>query len=415
MAHSPTVPINSDMTHPSSYPSHVDAACDQVNLVGNELRQRLRRDITAKVLLRRARDVVLLSGPTGVGKEMVVATCHEAARHALDRQGNLIEVNCANLQNGLFESELFGHRRGAFTGAERDYPGLVGQANGGTLVLDEIQSLEPQDQARLLRFLGEREYRSVGDDKVKSTDALIILSTNRDPIEMVREGTFRRDLLDRATAKLVVPSLYERRQDIGELAQAFALEAGRDLDLSEEEFYGLTRRARSDVETAVIRAEEVSVRRLREIIRDTVFLAAAEGLGEALESDAVLPVLERELEFRAEHRDAMDVREIEEEFDLAVSRALLMQLAERHQISKRALSGLIRAVHSLIDEMEDQPRTYRNVVDRTNRLSKVALWLVSGATTQAEFRRFFGELDHEMPTKSVAHQVFYEVFPKNES
>lgn len=403
------------MNHPSTYPTAVDAACDSVNIVGSDLRQLLRREITAKVLLRRARDVVLISGPTGVGKEMVAATCHQAANHALGRKGQLVEVNCANLTQGLFESELFGHRRGSFTGAERDYTGLVGKARGGTLVLDEIQALEPQDQARLLRFLGEREYRAVGDDAVKDTDALIVLSTNRDLTEMVRQGTFRRDVLDRASAKIAVPSLYERRRDIGELAQAFALEAGRDLGIAENEIYGLTRRARSDVETAVIRAEEVSVRRLREIIRDAVFLAAADGITDALESDRILPVLERELAFCAEHRDAQDIRELEEEFDLAVSRALMSQLADRHSISKRTLTGLVRAMHSLIDEMDDQPRSYRNVVDRTNRISKVALWLASGANTQAEFRRFFGRLDHEMPTKSVAHQVYYEVFPKSES
>ena len=404
------------MPHPLPSPiqlaAHVETACDAHGLVGGGLRQMLRREVTAKVLLRRARDIVLVSGPTGVGKEMVAASIHRAAADALGRDGNLIEVNCANLRGGLFESELFGHLRGAFTGADRDYAGLVGKANGGTLVLDEIQSLEPQDQARLLRFLGEREFRAVGDATVRRTNALIILSTNKNLAEMVQSGTFRRDVLDRAAAKIKVPTLWERRQDIGELAQQFAMEAAADLGANADDFYGLTRRARADVETAVVRAQEVSVRRLREIIRDAVFMAAANGLGEALESTDITDILGRELSFREEHRDAQDLVELEQEFDLAVSRALFADLAARHSISRRSLNALVRAIHGLIDEMDDRPRTYRNVVERTQRLSKVALWLVSRAETQADFRRFFGQLDSEMPTKSVAHQIYYDVFPK---
>ena len=390
--------------------SHVDAACDALCIVGTELRAHLSREIPAKILLRQAKDVVLLHGPTGVGKEKIAAACHEAARRAMGRSGDLIEVNCANLGRGLFESELFGYRRGAFTGADREYQGLVGRAQDGTLVLDEIQALELQDQARLLRFLGEREYRAVGDDRVRSSNALILLSTNRDLSAMVRDGTFRRDLLDRAPAKIQVPSLYERRHDIGELAQSFALEAARDL--SAERFYGLTRRARADIETAVLRAREVSVRRLREIIRDLVFQAAADTLPEAIESDLLAPVLTRELSFSPSDRDAQDREELLEDYDLLVGMARLQQIAGEHRVSSAALKTLCRAVQALIAEMADQPRSYRNIVERTNRLSKVALWLVSGAETQAEFRRYFGTLEADMPTKSVAHQIFYDVFPQ---
>lgn len=390
----------------------VGEACDHTGLIGQELRAHLRKEITAKVLLRQARDVVLISGPTGVGKEMVAATIHHAAQSALGRGGKLVEVNCANLGGGLFESELFGHRRGAYTGADRDYAGLVGQAQGGTLVLDEIQSLEPQDQARLLRFLGEREYRAVGDDKVRSTDALIVLSTNRNLREMVQCGTFRRDLLDRAAAKMHVPSLHERRRDIGELAQAFALEAAADIGAGDD-FMGLTRRARAHIETAVIRSSEVSVRRLRELIRDMVFMAAADGLGDALESEHVVGTLERELAFTEEHREAQDRQELEEDLELLVSQQILERLTRHHGVSTKALGQWVRAMHALINDMDDRPRTYRNVVERTQRLSKVALWLVSGAKSQAEFRRYFGELQGHMPTKSVAHQIFHDVFPKD--
>ncbi len=391
-------------------PQAVRQACDEVELVGSELRTHLEREISAKLLLRRGRDVVLLTGPTGSGKERVAAAMHAATRHALGRKGELIEVNCANLGRGLFEAELFGYRRGAFTGADHDHDGLVDRAAGGTLVLDEIQALSADDQARLLRFLGEREYRAVGDGRVRATDAVIVLSSNQDLRELCRTGAFRRDLLDRAMAKVSIPSLYERRRDIGELAQSFALEAGRELGL--EEFAGLTRRARADVETAVVRAREVSVRRLRELIRDVVFLAAADAPPEAIESDLMLPVLTAELAFSPADRDAQDQAELAQDYELLVGRARLHELAAEHQVSLTTLHRLSRALQTMIDEMNDQPRTYRNVVERTNRLAKVALWLVSGARTQAEFRRYFGTLEAEMPTKSVAHQIFYEVFRK---
>lgn len=389
----------------------IDEVCDSIGVVGDDIRSHLKREIPSKILFRRAQDVVLLSGQTGTGKEVVASTCHHAAKNGLDRTGELVEVNCANLGGGVFESQLFGYKKGAFTGADRDFAGLVGRAAGGTLVLDEIQSLEPQDQARLLRFLGEREYRSVGDDRVRKSDALIILSTNRDLTDMVDSGEFRRDLMDRAPAKIYIPSLYERRRDIGQLAQSFAMQVAKDMGI-EEDFFGLTRRARADIETAVIRGQEVSIRRLREVIRDAVFSAVVEDLPEALDSDWMLPILEREFRFSQVDRGLQDVDELEQEFDMLVARTQLREIAAHHHVSSKSLNKLVAAVHSLINDLDTPNRTYRNITERTHRLSKVALWLVSGAETQAQFRKYFGKHNAEMPTKSVAHQIYYEVFPQ---
>lgn len=389
----------------------IDEVCGTLGVVGDDLLAHLQREIPSKILFRRAQDVVLLSGHTGTGKEVVASTCHHVAKKGLGRTGELVEVNCANLGGGVFESQLFGYKKGAFTGADRDFAGLVGRAGGGTLVLDEIQSLEPQDQARLLRFLGEREYRSVGDDKVRSSDALIILSTNRDLSEMVGNGEFRRDLMDRAPAKIYIPSLYERRRDIGQLAQSFAMQVSKDMGM-EDEFFGFTRRARADIETAIIRSNEVSIRRLREVIRNAVFSAAVEEMPEALDSDWMLPILEREFTFSITDRDVQDQDELDREFDMLVARTKLKEVAAHHHVSPQSLNKLVAAVHSLIDDMDNPNRTYRNITERTHRLSKVALWLVSGAETQAQFRRYFGKHNSEMPTKSVAHQIYYEVFPK---
>ena len=124
-----------------------------------------------------------------------------------------------------------------FTGADRDFEGFACQAKGGTLVLDEFQSLPLEDQAKLLRFLGEREYRPLGSTGTKKCDAIIILASNQQLDKLVEAGSFRRDLLDRAPAKITLPPLYERKGDIAELAQKFAMEAGRDLEA--DEFLGL--------------------------------------------------------------------------------------------------------------------------------------------------------------------------------
>lgn len=396
----------------ASFGRAVELACDNTALLGKQIQHQLKKEIPAKILLRRAKDVVLLTGETGTGKEKIAHTIHEAAKMGLKRPGKLVQVNCANLGNGLFESELFGYRRGAYTGADRDHDGLVDRAEHGTLVLDEIQTLSNVDQARLLRFLGEREYRAVGATKTRSSDALVILSTNCDLHERIQAGTFRRDVLDRALAKIAVPSLFEHRRDVGELAQAFAMEAAEELEVCD--FHGLTRRARSHLETAVVSACEVSVRRLREVVRNTVFLLAADKLPDAIESDMLLPILHTEFGFQENMCDVLDHQEVEQDFDLAVSHACLRELAERHHVSLKTLAKMSRAIETVIAEMEDKPRSYRNVVERTNRLTKVALWLVSRANTQAEFRRFFGQFDVDMPTKSVAHQIFHEVFQQQE-
>jgi hypothetical protein len=124
----------------------------------------------------------------------------------------------------------------------------------------------------------------------------------------------------------------------------------------------------------------------------------------------ILPILEAELAFQVGDRDLEDVREVEAEYEMLVGRVRLTEIATEHRVSLRTLNRLCGAIQTVIDEMHDRPKSYRNVVERTNRLAKVALWLVSGAKSQAEFRKYFGKLEAEMPTKSVAHQIFYEVF-----
>jgi PAS domain S-box-containing protein len=162
---------------------------------------------------------VLIEGETGVGKELVARAIHNAsARH--DRE--FVAVNCAGLTDSILGSQLFGHVRGAFTGADADRPGVFEAAQGGTLFLDEIGDISSTVQAALLRVLQEKEITRLGETRSRKVDVRIILATHRDLPGLVAKGQFRDDLLYRIhSARIRVPPLRERLQDVPELAASF--------------------------------------------------------------------------------------------------------------------------------------------------------------------------------------------------
>jgi two-component system response regulator HydG len=162
---------------------------------------------------------VLIEGESGVGKELVARAVHAAGTR---RRGAFVAINCAALSDELVDAELFGHARGAFTGAAVDRRGLLEEAHGGTCFLDEVSELSPRAQAKLLRVLQEGEVRRVGENTPRRIDVRVVAATNRPLLAEAAAGRFRSDLRFRLdVVRVQVPPLRERREDIAVLASHF--------------------------------------------------------------------------------------------------------------------------------------------------------------------------------------------------
>lgn len=210
---------------------------------------------------------VLLLGESGTGKELVAQAVHEVSPRAANP---LVVVDCASLPETLFESELFGHERGAFTGANTSKPGLVEAASGGTLFLDEVGDIPLPMQVKLLRLLESGTYRRVGSTELRRTDVRVVAATHRDLKAMVADGRFREDLYYRLnTFPIVLPALRDRVEDIPLLAVALlarvaphrrmALSAGALAVLQRHPFPGNVRELRNVLERATLLADGASI------------------------------------------------------------------------------------------------------------------------------------------------------------
>jgi len=231
--------------------------------------QRLMKNV-AQVAASRA--TVLIHGETGTGKELIAAAIHQNSKR---KDKPFVRLNCASLSETLLESELFGHERGAFTGAVSRRDGRFKQADGGTLFLDEVSEIPPSVQIKLLRFLQERDFERVGGNETLKVDVRVVAATNRDLTQLVEEGRFREDLYYRLkVVQLDVPPLRVRRSDIPLLAQAFlrkyAEENERDVSrLSDEALQhlliypwpGNVRELENAIERAVVMCEGDAIRR----------------------------------------------------------------------------------------------------------------------------------------------------------
>jgi len=178
-------------------------------------------------------DPVLITGETGTGKEVVAKFIYQYSNR---RGGPFLAVNCSALPGSLFESEMFGHKKGAFTGANTDQIGLVEIARNGVLFLDEIGDLPMPDQAKILRLLENKEYRPIGSQKIQVSNARIIAATNKDLKTMVADGAFREDLFYRLNVlSLKVLPLRERREEIPEFLKYYTREicSGKNIQVKE--------------------------------------------------------------------------------------------------------------------------------------------------------------------------------------
>mgnify|MGYP000606564762 CR=1 FL=1 len=163
---------------------------------------------------------ILISGPSGVGKELYARFAHEKSKRAAFP---LISVNCGAIPSELLENELFGHRDGAYTSARDSHEGLVAEAENGTLFFDEIDALPPQGQVKLLRFIQLKEYRRLGDSRIRKANLRFIAATNAELPSLVEQGRFRGDLYYRLSVfPVFVPPLSQRRDDIALLLGEFA-------------------------------------------------------------------------------------------------------------------------------------------------------------------------------------------------
>jgi len=187
-----------------------------------------------RAFVRRAAEVdasVLLTGETGTGKSLAARLIHENSRRA---SGPLMVVNCAGVPQSLFESELFGHERGAFTGATGAREGLVEAASGGTLFLDEVGDLPVAQQSKLLTVLEERTVRRVGSVRSRPVELRVVSGTGTDLEEALEVGSFRRDLFHRlAVLRCCIPPLRDRPEDALYLARRFLRRLGRRYDVDE--------------------------------------------------------------------------------------------------------------------------------------------------------------------------------------
>jgi len=241
--------------------------------------QALRRTLSQIEAVANTPASVLILGESGVGKEMIARAIHQ---HSDRAEYPLVKVNCASIPKDLFESEFFGHLRGAFTGAHRDRVGRMQLANNGTLFLDEVGEIPLDLQGKLLRALQENEFERVGDEETQKVDVRVIAATNRDLAEEVKRGRFREDLYYRLSVfPLEVPPLRERTADILPLAQHF-------LDLTCQQMgRDRLKLTRSHVHQLKQHAWPGNIRELKNVIERAVILSVG---GRILRLDQALPV-----------------------------------------------------------------------------------------------------------------------------
>jgi DNA-binding NtrC family response regulator len=334
----------------SKPPRSISRATNRGSLVGGS--PRLSDVLRTIDRIAPSRCTVLVTGESGTGKEMIVSALHEASPRAA---APLVTINCGAIPEALLESELFGHVRGAFTGASATRLGRVAAAEGGTLFLDEVGELPLALQVKLLRLLQQREYSPVGENKTLRSDVRVVAATNRNLEEEVLAGRFREDLLYRLNVIHVhLPALRERRDDIPELAHHFlrtcSRRAGRDdLDgftseamtlLCRYDWPGNVRALENAIERATLLAAGplIGISDLPDKLRCTDAASLAPVLGElppgGIDLKSVVEQYESELIRRALDRTGWNKNRAAQL--LGLNRTTLVEMVKRKRLSAQA-------------------------------------------------------------------------------
>lgn len=346
-------------------------ALDTCGVVGEQFREQVTRGVTSGLLLRQGRDPLHILGEPGTGKSLVADVVHELAVNVLERDGARVDLDCSAVSASGFQDAL----RVAAQAAHH-----------GTLVLDRMETLSADGLTRVERLQRtENEVLLVG-------------------------------LADAATgltgARVRLKPLHEREDDLWTLIDHYFGRVANELP--EHGCRGFSRQSKADIAARVQDAGLKSVAVLRDIVRDCVYEGAAQGdLPELLTSESVRTVLEARYGQSSDERLSRDAALIESAFAALASPALVERLAQVHGVSPEVLERQAEVLRVAIDTLDGLPKSYRNIMDRVDDIQRASLWLLSGAETQAEFRRFFGGERFMQPTKSVAWAFFNRVFKRD--
>jgi DNA-binding NtrC family response regulator len=291
---------------------------------------------------------VLIGGESGTGKEFFARIIHRMSKRT---DGRFVPINCGGVPDTLFESELFGYKKGAFTGADRDKPGLVEEAHLGTLFFDEVGELSQPAQVKLLRFLQERTFRRIGDTAQRSVNVRIIAATNKDLTEKVKQNEFREDLFYRLNVfSLHLPPLRERKETIPNLIKLFAHRNNDMLDknvsrvspaaeavLASYDYPGNVRELENIIEHAVVLAEggEITEKDLPEFMfRNRLLLESPERCtcAEPKTTDDIKPLTDIEREYINRALAVFDYNYSDTAKKLGISRSTLWRKIKEYKI-----------------------------------------------------------------------------------
>jgi transcriptional regulator with PAS, ATPase and Fis domain len=323
----------------------------------------MRRLLGLAATAARSRSSVLITGETGTGKELIANVVHYNSERA---SGPLVKVNCGALPETLLETELFGHVKGAFTGAVRDSEGRFKAADGGTLFLDEVSEMSPRLQVKLLRVLQERQFEPVGSSRTMTVDVRIVAATGRDLRSEIRDGRFRHDLYYRLNVIPVqLPPLRERLEDIPLLVDHFLEKYNR------EENRHVTHVSREVLDAFMVYSWPGNVRELENCIERAVVMSSDDSITMDLLSDEIrenhpgffaLPEAEKPLDPPSELRQAVvhyldsrnDPSGIRDEILDTVEETLLRHLIESGRFSQRELADLLSISRVTLRKKLDQ-------------------------------------------------------------